>query len=272
MNSTILKNGVTIFNIFMASTFIFWTIGCQSDDELESVNNSSVVACTSELEDFIIAATDLQQSLIVFEKELIKVNFADLETEINADGNKVTHLPAIIRSLNIEQKILLMNQKKDALRNKYPQFASMDFNEIAKNIDYCIDNSMRISEFFDDKNINIHLQTTRSFFNESYNNMNELVGHLYNWALSSDYVEVHILTFSDGTYTVVEPSGNTAHSASLYGLMLDTTNKKYYYNGNQVVAIAHTHRNSSNPSQTDLDNRLPYCENAIYYNGSFNSF
>lgn len=163
MNSTILKNGVTIFNIFMASTFIFWTIGCQSDDELESVNNSSVVACTSELEDFIIAATDLQQSLIVFEKELIKVNFADLETEINADGNKVTHLPAIIRSLNIEQKILLMNQKKDALRNKYPQFASMDFNEIAKNIDYCIDNSMRISEFFDDKNINIHLQTTRSF-------------------------------------------------------------------------------------------------------------
>ena len=53
MNSTILKNGVTIFNIFMASTFIFWTIGCQSDDELESVNNSSVVACTSELEDFI---------------------------------------------------------------------------------------------------------------------------------------------------------------------------------------------------------------------------
>lgn len=40
-----------------------------------------------------------------------------------------------------------MNQKKDALRNKYPQFASMDFNEIAKNIDYCIDNSMRISEF-----------------------------------------------------------------------------------------------------------------------------
>ena len=72
MNSTILKNGVTIFNIFMASTFIFWTIGCQSDDELESVNNSSVVACTSELEDFIIAATDLQQSLIVFEKELLK--------------------------------------------------------------------------------------------------------------------------------------------------------------------------------------------------------
>ena len=58
-----------------------------------------------------------------------------------------------------------MNQKKDALRNKYPQFASMDFNEIANNIDYCIDNSMRISEFFDDKNINIHLQTTRSFFN-----------------------------------------------------------------------------------------------------------
>ena len=134
MNSTILKNGVTIFNIFMASTFIFWTIGCQSDDELESVNNSSVVACTSELEDFIIAATDLQQSLIVFEKELIKVNFADLETEINADGNKVTHLPAIIRSLNIEQKILLMNQKKDALRNKYPQFASMDFNEISGNV------------------------------------------------------------------------------------------------------------------------------------------
>ena len=70
--------------------------------------------------------------------------------------------------------------------------------------------------------------------------MNELVGHLYNWALSSDYVEVHILTFSDGTYTVVETSGNTANSASLYGLMLDTTNKKYYYNGNQVVAIAHT--------------------------------
>lgn len=272
MNSTILKNGAKIFNIFMVSTLIFWMIGCQSDDEFESVNNSSVVANSSELEEFIIAATDLQQSLIVFEKELLKVNFSDLETVVNADGSKVTHLPAIIRSLNIEQKILLMNQKKEALRNKYPQFASMDFNEIARNIDYCIDNSMRISEFFDEKNINIHLQTTRSFFNESYSNMNELVGHLYNWTQSSDYVEVHILTFSDGTYTVVETTGNTANSASMYGLVLDTTNNKYYYNGKQVVGIAHTHRNSSNPSQTDLNYRLPYCENSIYYNGSFHSF
>ena len=68
-----------------------------------------------ELEDFIIAATDLQQSLIVFEKELIKVNFADLETEINADGNKVTHLPAIIRSLNIEQKNIVNESEKGCI-------------------------------------------------------------------------------------------------------------------------------------------------------------
>lgn len=255
----------------MVSTFLFWMIGCQSDDKLEYVNNDSVVANSSELEEFIIAATDLQQSLIVFEKELIKVNFADLETVVNADGSKVIHLPTIIRSLNIEQKILLMNQKKEALRNKYPQFASMDFNEITRNIDYCIDNSMRINEFFDEKNINIHLQTTRSFFNESYSNMNELVGHLYNWALSSDYVEVHILKFSDGTYTVVQTSGNSANRANLE-LMHDTTNNKYYYNGKQVVFKAHTHRNSFNPSPTDLDNKLPGCDNAIYYNGSFHYY
>lgn len=271
MNNTISKIGTKIFSIFIISNFLLWMIGCQSEEKNERTNYDSAIANSSELEEFIIAATDLQQSLIIFERELAKVNFANLETVINADGSTVTHLPTIIRSLNIEQKTLLMNQKKDVLHNKFPQFSSMNLNEIASNIDYCIEKSMRINDFFLEKNINIHLQSTRSNFNESYGNMNELIGHLYSWTFSPDYVEVHILTFIDGTYAVVQNSGNTAHSASLT-LQLDPNNKKYYYNGKQVISVSHTHRSSSNPSQADLDGKRPYCENTIYYNGSFHSY
>lgn len=253
----------------MFFTFIFWIIGCQSDDELESTSDNAAITNSTELEEFIIAASDLQQSLIVFEKELLKVKLSDVETEVNADGSKVIYLPAVIGSLNIEQKILLVNQKKQALYDKYPQLASMRREEIVKIIDCCVNNSVRVSTFFDEKNINIHLRTTRSFFNESYSDMNELIGHIYNWTLSPDYVEVNILAFSDGTYAVVQTEGSTAHETSIE---LTVVNNTYYYAGKQVVAIAHTHRDSSNPSQTDLDSRLPYCENYIYYNGAFHSF
>jgi hypothetical protein len=58
-----------------------------------------LIAKSNEFENYIIAATDLQEALKTFEKEFATVDFANLETVVE-NGKKVRYLPEAIRSLN----------------------------------------------------------------------------------------------------------------------------------------------------------------------------
>jgi hypothetical protein len=260
MSLGIVLAGMISAGIFMQS--------CSNDDDFaenETVNSP-------ELEDFIMTDIELQQSLKTLEKELAKVDFANLETFIE-NGKKITYLPATIRSLNIEDKIALMNGKKEALFNKYPQLSTLNRHDFANYINRCIKQSIRINEFFLEKKINIYQPVLKSVISEySFDTVSQLIGHLYNWTFAPDYVEVYIVFFTDGTHLVVLDSLNTTSQSTLtfYG----NATAGYYFNGKQISSLAHTHRNSYEPSDTDLASRqnTPNLPRSIYYNGAFHSY
>jgi hypothetical protein len=184
------NNFTAVFVLICIIAFGIIGQGCQQ--EYESIDNDLEVMTSSELEDYIIAASDLYQSLRILENEFSKLDLSNLETVIE-NGRKITYLPASIRSLNIEKKTLLLNQKKDHLLNKYPQVSLQDLNNFTNIANHCIEQSTRINDFLLDKNINFYQPRTRSVIeNYSFDTQNALVGYLYNWLLSPDYVEAMI--------------------------------------------------------------------------------
>lgn len=246
--------------------------GCQQ--EYEIINNSdSEITTSSELEDYIIAASDLHQSLKTFENELTNINFSNLET-VNENGRKVTYLPISVRSLNIEKKVALLNQKKKNLLYKYPPVSLQNLNDFAHIVNHCIEQSIRINDSFLDNNINFYQPRTRAVVGEySFGSQNALVGYLYNWIMSPDYVEVSIYFFTDGTNMVLIDDRNEVGSSYVW---FDEGGSpgNYSYDGKMISSIAHTHMSSNTPSDTDYALRDNYqgIGHAIYYNGAFHYY
>lgn len=263
----------TLRLVVLANIITFGIIGQGCQQEYEVSTNNSEITVSPELEDYIIAASDLYQSLRTFENEFANIDFSDLETVIE-NGKKVVYLPASVRSLNIEKKALLLNQKKKYLLNKYPEVSLQNLNDYARTINHCIEQSARISDFFLDKNINFYQPRTRAIVGEySFDSQNALVGYLYNWVLSPDYVEVTIYFFTDGSHMVMLDDRNTVGSSVV---MFDAggSSGNYYYDGKQILSVAHTHMSSNNPSDSDyaLKNKYPGIGHAIYYNGAFHYY
>jgi hypothetical protein len=117
--NSVLKNwkiGVFTLSVLLSAVFF---IGCsQEEDELlyEAILNSA------ELEEYVIAGADFQQSLAVFTAGLNKIDFSTLEVTYEPGWVKVVHLP--VSSVGIEEKIKNLNEKKKVLLKKFPQFAS----------------------------------------------------------------------------------------------------------------------------------------------------
>lgn len=266
------KNFALVFVLTCITAFGIIGQGCQQ--EYENINNDSEITASSELEDYIIAASDLRQSLRTFENELLKMNFSNLETVIE-NGRKVTYLPESIRSLNIEKKVAFLNQKKMNLLNKYPQISLQNLNDFASIVNQSIEQSIKINNFFLDKSINFHQPRTRAIIAEYYfDSQNALVGYLYNWVLSPDYVEVTIYFFTNGTYMALLDDRNTI-SRSYSWFDAGGSAGNYYLDGKQISGVAHSHMSSSEPSYDyDIPFRDKYqgIDHAIYYNGAFHYY
>jgi hypothetical protein len=240
---------------------------CSREDDFAE----NEITNSPELEEYIIAAIDLQEALKTFEREFAKVDFENLETVIE-NGQKVRYLPAAIRSLNIERKVMFMNEQKEALLNKYPQLLNLEPHDFANYVNNCIKQSTRVSEFFLDKKINIYQPLLKAVTRESsFDNMSQLIGHLYNWTLAPDYVEASVLFFNDGTFLVVVDDRNTP---THFALTITIIGDKYYFNNKRISEIAHTHLSGFSPSSLDLEIKMdfPYCSWSIFYNGAFHSY
>lgn len=268
------KNQKTAIFSLVVIFACFFTQSCEKDPFLSEVSPAEhlseieLVSKSDELENYIIAATDLQEALKTFEKEFIVIDFANLETAIE-DGKKIRYLPATIRSIDIEGKVILMNEKKEALLNKYPQLLTLEPRDFADYVNNCIKRSVRLNEFFLDKKINIYQPSLKSVISEyTFDNTSQLVGHLYNWTFMPDYVELNIVFFSDGTFLIVLDSNNTPTHAEI---TIGTRGNRYYYNGKEISEIAHTHRSGYSPSPKDIEtkNQNPHCSWSIFYNGVF---
>lgn len=247
------------------------TQGCQQEYD-DNITDSKIIT-SSELEDYIIIASDLYQSLKTFEIEFASITLSDLETVIE-NGRKVTYLPASVRSLDLEKKVDLLNRTKENLLKRYPQIRLQSFNDFGRILNDCIEQSVEINDFFLDKNINFHQPRTRAVVGEySFDNQNGLVGFLYNWVLSPDYVEVVIYFFTDGTHLVILDDRNTVGS-NITAFDAGGSTGNYYYDGKKIVSVGHTHMSSSNPSDADyyVKNNYQGIGHFIYYNGAFHYY
>ena len=98
--------------LFVAAGMFFIFQGCQKDDYFDREKIDQTIATSPELEEYVIAASDFQHSLNAFAHEMNKVDFSNLEIVQDSAGNYVTYLPGIIRSLRVEEKAQIMNEKR----------------------------------------------------------------------------------------------------------------------------------------------------------------
>ncbi|MDR1169589.1 MAG: hypothetical protein LBK97_01990 [Prevotellaceae bacterium] len=249
--------------------------GCQKEEDEPLDEN---ILNSVELEEYIIAGADFQKSLVTFSKKLNKIDFSKLEVSYDAEGRKVKRLPlAPFASIGIDEKVQTFNERKDALLGKFPQFASFREDLEIKYFQQCIQNSVNVKGRFLKLGINTSRPLLKSgseqeWSGEEWNFLNQ---YLASWMNSSNYVEMAIIAFADGTYMTYVDSQNDANHA--YISISTYANGNYYFIGNQsspMIWFAHTHQNSSSPGAADnnFKNKYPNMGHYIYYQGGFYSW
>jgi hypothetical protein len=255
---------------------VIFISGCSSENEI-FVSIDDEIVNSVELEEYIIAASDFKQSLILFEKELSKVDFSKMEVTHDANGREIMHFPSASVSIMIEEKIQNFNKKKQALLENYPQFSSFALDISQKYFQQCIQSSLNVCDKLLEFGINYSIPllkggTVETWYGEDWY---FLTSFLSEWVNSSNYVELFIITHVDGTYSTWIDDSNTSNHASI---TYSTSNGKYYFteggNTSPIFSIAHTHRNSSSPSSEDLQTKanMPGISHNIYYQGAYYTY
>jgi hypothetical protein len=248
--------------------------GCQKE-EYEPLDD--VILNSSELEEYIIAGADFQQSLANFSEKLNEIDFSTLEIDSAVNGwKKVVYLPVSLTGANeIEEKVQMFNKKKDALQRKFPQLISFKDGMGEKYFQQCIQNSVNVNSALLKLGINLSKPLLKNGGNEgtfsNYPNTFYLFNFLDSWVNSHNYVEAIILKFSDGYWGVYIDSQNTPYISHI-NLTKRTNNGniEWYYNGRRIVEFGHTHEAGiSGPNPSSGDDPYPGVDNFIYYRGSF---
>jgi len=254
------------FCFLIIGVFVFF--GCEKEEDQpldEDIINSP------ELEEYIIAGADFQQSLAAFTAGLSKIDFSTLEITYDAEGRKIVHLPsAVVGSIRIEEKVYSFNEKKEALQKKYPQFASFREDVGKKYFKHSIQNSVNVKGAF----LRLGIITSRTLLKngnvESWYGDEDLVflhSYLYNWINSSSYVELWIIYYADGTFSIYQHPQATASWSSITW-QVDIYGNYYFPQGgssSHVVSVGHTHQYSSNPTQPYYDQYGNYKSGDYYH-------
>ena len=254
MNNSILKNSrIRFFSLTLALASVIslgiFMQSCSKDDEKpldEAILNST------ELEEFIIAGADFQKSLAIFTSELSKVNFSELEVSYDAEGRKNMRFPTGTVSVRIEEKGQTFNEKKNALRKKFPQLSSLREEVEKKYFQQCIQNSVNVSAKLLELGINTFRPKLKSGIELGGENESYLNWLMYNWYNSSNFLEIVILIYANGNFELYFDPRNsydpTTGVYTSYSPPMTSTNGNIYYSSNQVVGIAHTHPGNNAPS------------------------
>ena len=255
--------------LFVAAGMFFIFQGCQKDDYFDREKIDQTIATSPELEEYVIAASDFQHSLNAFAHEMNKVDFSNLEIVQDSAGNYVTYLPGIIRSLRVEEKAQIMNEKKKALLRKYPQLASWNFSEANNYVNYSTDQSVKVNSKFLELGFNKYMALTKSGTTEMFGTLGEVMAYIADWMTRPDYVEAYIVIYYDGTKEVFVDDRNTATESYL---PITNDNGNITRKGKRVQWIAHTHQESAKPGDADkaMAAKYPGLTQGIYYDGAFN--
>jgi len=247
---------------------IVFLSSCQKDNFEGGVDQE--IAKSPEMEEYIIAASVFKESLNIFNEEIKKVDFSKLEIVTEPDGRKVIHLSEAIRSIHIERKAMIMNEKKEALLQKYPQLALENLETKYGYINYCVKKSVKVNNNFLERGIIINLPLTKSGETEFTGGYDDMMSYLSYW-VSTTNVEAVIYVYSGGQTEVV--SGISSNAAAI-SLRYDRPTQTATHNGRPLLYIAHTHNDNSSPSTQDMNvrNNYPGFPFAIYNNGTMSFY
>ena len=225
-----------------------------------------------ELEEYIIAGADFQQTLNIFKDEISKIDFSKLEFVEETPGKKIMRLPI---SVHIEEKSRIFKEKKEALLTKHPLFSSLSESTKYDYFRICIQNSIKVNNRLLELGIDINQPTTKASYTEGFENKYSVLGYLAEWMQNSNYTEVIIIVFEDGSATIIHDDENfTPTQATIPSLGYDGKGN-FYYDNKKIDFVGHTHTSGPEPNGKDLENpdgQYTGLDQAIYYDGAFHHF
>jgi len=260
--------GTALVSIIFIGVFLQ---SCNDEDKIPDTIDEEVIN-SPELEEYIIAGADFQQSLAAFTAGLNKIDFTTLEVTYEPGWIKVVHLP--VSSVGIEEKIKNLNEKKKVLLKKFPQFASLENSK--EYFRQSIENSVNVRGELLKLGFNSSKPLLKSGSEGSFSNWPNtfyLSNFLDSWVNSPDYVEAIILLFDDGYWGVYIDSQNTPFESNIN--LTPTRNSNgdiigYKYNSRTIVSFGHTHgAGISGPNPSSGDGALVGVDNFIYYDGAY---
>jgi hypothetical protein len=263
------KNNFVTALLSLVITLTITFTGCykESDTEFED-SVTDIIANSPELEDYIMADIEFQEAFNIFNTEIKNIDFSKLSNAQNAEENSVLYIPT---SVCIESKANLLNEKKKLLISAYPQLNSFSPEVRQKCFQQALENSPTLSRKILESGINIYQPRLKGGSVEFLNKDNFLP-YLAQRVGSSDYVEVIILIFKDGTVMAYTDYNATPYSSSITLYQNPTTGEYYtpYYAFSTVKTHIHTHTSGPEASSTDIQNKKSGIEYKIYYSGSIN--
>jgi hypothetical protein len=252
-------------NLLVATALLFALVlstGCQNEIQI-----NGNVAESKELEEFILAGLDFQESMVEFNKELNEIDIRTIRPVLDSKGRMVLELPT---SISIEDKAKRLNTSKKVLLDKFPELTRVDSRVRRDYINKRVNSSERIMRARIESDNIFELPRLRSGHVESYTNEADVFAFIDSFMLSPDYVEVVFIAYEDGTVDTYITENNTAYES--YTPTIYTKNDGKYYTsfhlGSPILYIAHSHISGSTaPAPTDLENRYGVIDEYIYTSG-----
>ena len=251
--------------IVLASVIsLLFVQSCDNEMKIDIPIEAEVIN-SIEVEEFIIADIEFQQAFNTFREELKSIDFSKLEKTNDSEGVTVLHIPT---SICIENKASELNEKKELLLAKYPQLNSFSSDVKQKCFEQSIANSPKISKKMLESGIGIHQARLKGGSVEFFTG-GSYCEYLATRVKSGDYVEVVLLVFKDGTVMTYVDEKATPYRSSMTLYNSSLTGEWYssYYTKSPIEVFIHTHTSGGRPSQSDIKNKKPGLNSAIYYSG-----
>jgi hypothetical protein len=234
-------------------------IGCNNSEFSE---NGTSIEESNEMEEYIIAGLEFYDAAKSFENSIAKVDMSSFETKLDSHGNMLIIIPF---AEDLEKATKSINEKKQALIKKFPKIKKMKCSERLNHLNNCIQNSIPVGLTISRLKIN---DTPITRTEDTYSSEQDAFVYLEQCLASSDYVEVILVVFDDGTVMTHVDGTHTAHKSNI---PLNKNGSEWYtslYNSSPIDFLAHTHK-SSEPSSTDIEvaESHPGLELYIYTSG-----
>ena len=128
-------------------------------DEIDDTIVNSV-----ELENFIMAAMAVEQARAAFTEELSSIDFSALKVTYDENGRRIKHLPENVTSLDMGEKMQVLNATRDEFLDKFPEFVSFRDNVSIRYFEKAVQNSTNLQYKFFEMDVNISQPRLRSLW------------------------------------------------------------------------------------------------------------